>query len=139
VHLARIEDDFGKMIRRHLSTPKNPVARLNDAQGEIRSRKQIMAGVHAMSDAAGLLRTVGWTGGRAVALAPWPVARSGAIKVNADQGRIRCGWIRATAFSKTDHHRSDSEAVSLTVSRRVSPTPSGRGLRQIRPSRPPLQ
>ncbi len=70
VHLARIEDDFEKMIRGHISTPMNPVATLSEAQGEIRSRTQIMAGIHAMSDAEALLRTVGWTGGRSVAQAP---------------------------------------------------------------------
>ncbi len=70
VHLARIEDDFEKMIRGHISTPMNPVATLSEAQGEIRSRTQIMAGIHAMSDAEALLRTVGWTGGRSLAQAP---------------------------------------------------------------------
>jgi hypothetical protein len=49
-HLALIEENFVEMIRRHLSGRKNPVGLLVDEHGASRSREQIMASVHAMTE-----------------------------------------------------------------------------------------
>ena len=49
-HLALVEKDFEQMIRRHLSGHKNPVGLLVNDRGQARSREQIMASVHAMTD-----------------------------------------------------------------------------------------
>jgi hypothetical protein len=49
-HLSLIEDNFVGMIRRHLSGHKNPVGLLLGEGGEPRSREEIMASVHAMTD-----------------------------------------------------------------------------------------
>ena len=49
-HLALIEENFERMIRRHLSGHKNPVGLLADSSGKARSREQIMASVHTMTD-----------------------------------------------------------------------------------------
>lgn len=49
-HLALIERNFQEMIRRHVVGHTNPVALLVDEQGATRTRTQIMAIVHAMTD-----------------------------------------------------------------------------------------
>lgn len=49
-HLALIEHNFAAMIRRHAAGKKNPVGLLNDDNGAPRTREQIMATVHAMTD-----------------------------------------------------------------------------------------
>jgi len=49
-HLALIEENFVAMIRRHVSGHQNPVGLLLDERGAKRSREQIMAGVHAMTE-----------------------------------------------------------------------------------------
>lgn len=49
-HLALIEHNFAAMIRRHVSGAKNPVGLLNDDNGSPRTREQIMATVHAMTE-----------------------------------------------------------------------------------------
>ena len=49
-HLALVETNFVTMIRRHLTGHVNPVGLLTNASGEPRSREQILAGVHAMTD-----------------------------------------------------------------------------------------
>jgi hypothetical protein len=49
-HLALIERNFEQMIRRHLSGHDNPVGLLVNEDGQARSREQIMARVHAMTD-----------------------------------------------------------------------------------------
>ena len=50
VHLALIEFNFAKMIRRHLGGDPNPVGLATDASGQPRSREEIMAGVHAWTE-----------------------------------------------------------------------------------------
>jgi hypothetical protein len=50
VHLALIEIDFTAMVRRHVSGSSNPVRLLQDDEGNRRSREQIMAAVHAMTE-----------------------------------------------------------------------------------------
>ncbi|MGH2585267.1 MAG: DinB family protein [Dehalococcoidia bacterium] len=50
-HLAGIEKNFNRMIRRHLDGVVDPVGLRNNADGTPRSREQIMAGVHAMTEA----------------------------------------------------------------------------------------
>lgn len=49
-HLALIERNFAQMIRRQLSGHENPVGLLVDEDGHARTRDQIMARVHAMTD-----------------------------------------------------------------------------------------
>jgi hypothetical protein len=49
-HLALVENNFVAMIRRHVSGDQNPVGLLKDEKGETRSREEIMAGIHAMTD-----------------------------------------------------------------------------------------
>lgn len=49
-HLALVERNFVGMIRRHLSGHENPVGLLADDEGAPRTREQIMASVHAMTD-----------------------------------------------------------------------------------------
>src|SRR5947209_6391469 len=50
-HLSLIEQNFNRMIRRHLEGDANPVGLLTDADGRPRPREEIMAGVHAMTEA----------------------------------------------------------------------------------------
>ncbi len=50
VHLALIEFNFAKMIRRHLEGDPNPVALRTDASGRERPMEEIMAGVHAWTE-----------------------------------------------------------------------------------------
>lgn len=50
-HLAGIEKNFNRMIRRHLSGDANPVGLITDPDGAPRSREQIMAVVHQMTEA----------------------------------------------------------------------------------------
>jgi DinB superfamily len=50
-HLAGIEKNFNAMIRRHLAGDANPVGLLTDADGQPRSRDQVMAAVHEMTEA----------------------------------------------------------------------------------------
>jgi hypothetical protein len=50
VHLALIEHNFAAMIRRHVAGDANPVGLLTDKDGKERSREDIMAGVHAMTE-----------------------------------------------------------------------------------------
>jgi hypothetical protein len=49
-HLALIERNFQQMIRRHLTGHENPVGLLVNEDGHARTREQIMARVHAMTD-----------------------------------------------------------------------------------------
>jgi hypothetical protein len=51
VHLAGIELNFVRMVRRHLEGVANPVGLLSDDNGRERSRDEIMKGVHAMTEA----------------------------------------------------------------------------------------
>ncbi len=50
-HLAGIERSFNGMIRRHFAGDPNPVGLLTDADGQPRTRDQIMAAVHEMTEA----------------------------------------------------------------------------------------
>ena len=50
-HLALVEGDFEKMIRRQLAGHQNPVGLLVSDQGEARSREEIMALVNARTEA----------------------------------------------------------------------------------------
>jgi hypothetical protein len=50
VHLALIEHDFVRMIRRHLSGEANPVGLMQRDDGSQRSREELMQMVHAMTE-----------------------------------------------------------------------------------------
>lgn len=50
-HLALVERDFEKMIRRQLAGHQNPVGLLVSDQGEVRSREEIVALVNARTEA----------------------------------------------------------------------------------------
>lgn len=118
-HLALIETNFARMIRRHLSGEANPVGLLEDEHGSSRSRGQIMALVHEMTDDyqrehhADSFSTAVALGARARGAtlqllselsdeqldqalpgAPWSDGTIGAvIKVNADHARMHWGWL----------------------------------------------
>ena len=49
-HLAGIEANFNRMIRRHLAGDANPVDLLTDKDGSPRTREQIMVVVHKMTE-----------------------------------------------------------------------------------------
>jgi hypothetical protein len=118
-HLAGIERDFVRMIRRHLDGDPNPVALRDGGDGAPRTREQIMAMVHertegirrsheakALSEVVALGQQV-----RAEMLAllaelsdeqlleplpgaPWADGTIGAvIAVNADHGRMHWKWL----------------------------------------------
>jgi len=50
-HLAGIEKNFNRMIRRHLAGETNPVGLREDGRGQPRPREAIMAMVHEMTEA----------------------------------------------------------------------------------------
>jgi hypothetical protein len=50
VHLAGIEGNFNRMIRRGLEGQSNPVGLMTDTSGRERTREEIMAGVHKMNE-----------------------------------------------------------------------------------------
>ncbi len=50
VHLSLIEHNFVRIVRRHIGGDANPVGLLNNNDGTPRSREEIMAGVHAMTE-----------------------------------------------------------------------------------------
>ncbi|HUY16169.1 MAG TPA: DinB family protein [Acidimicrobiales bacterium] len=50
-HLALVENDFVRMIRRQLAGHSNPVALLADDRGEVRTREQIMKIVNERTEA----------------------------------------------------------------------------------------
>jgi hypothetical protein len=49
-HLALVERDFNAMVRRHLDGHANPVGIMLDAQGNARTRAEILADVHASTE-----------------------------------------------------------------------------------------
>lgn len=49
-HLALIERNFAQMVRRHVRGDSDPVGLARDGSGTPRSREQIMAAVHEMTD-----------------------------------------------------------------------------------------
>jgi len=51
VHLSRIEFNFAAMIRKYFEGHANPVGLRQDDSGRERSREEIMASVHAMTEA----------------------------------------------------------------------------------------
>jgi hypothetical protein len=119
-HLALIERNFAAMIRRHISGHKNPVGLAKDDSGAPRTRDQIMASVHAMTEEWQLqhhgksLHEVVALGAsaRAVSLellseltdeqleevlpgAPWADGTvGGVIAANADHGRMHWKWAK---------------------------------------------
>ena len=118
-HLALIEHNFVAMIRRHVSGDPNPVGLLNNTDGTPRSRADIMASVHLMTEQWQLkhrgsdLDAVVALGqhARAVSLtlmseltdeqlgevlpgAPWADGTiGGVIGANADHGRMHWKWV----------------------------------------------
>jgi hypothetical protein len=49
-HLALIERNFAQMVRRHVNGDNDPVGMSRDSSGAPRTRDQIMAAVHEMTD-----------------------------------------------------------------------------------------
>lgn len=118
-HLALIERNFEQMIRRHLSGHQNPVGLLVNQDGQARSREQIMASVHAMTDEFqlehhddSLSDVVALTGdARSATLrllselsdtqlaerlegAPWADGTlGGVLGVNAEHGKMHWNWV----------------------------------------------
>jgi DinB family protein len=119
-HLSGIEKNFNRMIRRHFDGAENPVGLRTNADGSVRTRDEIMAGVHAMTEAWVLehreksLDEVVALGQqvRAETLAllaslsearlaeklpgaPWADGSvGGVLAVNADHGRMHWRWVR---------------------------------------------
>ena len=119
-HLAGIEKNFNAMIRRHLAGDSNPVGLATGADGQPRTRDQIMASVHEMTEAwvlehrAKSLSEVVALGqairSETLALlaalsdgqlaeklpgAPWADGSvGGVLAVNADHGRMHWKWIK---------------------------------------------
>jgi hypothetical protein len=118
-HLAGIEKNFVRMIRRHLAGDANPVGLRANADGTTRTREQVMASVHeiteawvrmhsdkplsdvvalnqaARADTLALLSEL--TDAQLLATlpgAPWADGTIGAvIAVNADHGRMHWKWL----------------------------------------------
>lgn len=119
-HLALIERNFAAMVRRHVSGHSNPVGLTHDDSGTARSREQIMASVHAMTEEWQIehhgktLDEVVALGqsARAVTLqllselsddqlaetlpgAPWADGTvGGVLAANADHGRMHWKWVK---------------------------------------------
>ncbi len=118
-HLSLIEHNFAGMVRKHVAGHANPVGLTTDASGQARTRDQIMATVHAMTDEwqhkhAGKsfdeVVALGQTA-RAVTLtllaelsneqlletlpgAPWADGTiGGVLAANADHGRMHWKWV----------------------------------------------
>lgn len=119
-HLALIERNFAAMIRRHVSGHANPVGLTHDDSGAARTRDQIMASVHAMTEewqvehrgkSLGEVVALGQSA-RAVTLellseltdeqleqvlpgAPWADGTvGGVLAANADHGRMHWRWVK---------------------------------------------
>jgi len=118
-HLALIEGNFVAMMHRHVSGHQNPVGLLVDDHGASRSREQIMANVHAMTEQFqqehhndSLSEIVALTArARAASLAllaelsddqlderlegaPWADGTlGGVLGVNADHGAMHWNWV----------------------------------------------
>lgn len=123
-HLALIERNFAAMVRRHVAGDANPVGLLTDEKGEARTREQIMATVHEMTEnwqrkhqTATLAEVVALTAAaRAETLnllaeltddqllerlpgAPWSDGTiGGVIGANADHARSHWGWATAAGL-----------------------------------------
>ena len=119
-HLTGIERNFNRMIRRHLAGDQNPVGLMSGPDGAPRSREQIMAIVHEMTE-SWVREHRGKSFSEVVALgqqaraetlallaeltdaqleeklpgAPWADGTIGAVlAVNADHGRMHYRWIK---------------------------------------------
>jgi hypothetical protein len=127
-HLALIETNFVQMIRRHLTGHQNPVGLLKDDTGVARTREQIMAGVHALTDRyqrdhdKDSFSTVValTTQARSLTLqllaehsdeqltehlegAPWADGTlSGVLATNADHARVHWKWVTETGLLAHD-------------------------------------
>ncbi len=123
-HLALIEHNFASMVRRHLAGDAHPVGLLTGETGEPRSREEIMATVHEMTEkwqrkhhASSLAEVVALTAGaRAETLtllseltdeqllerlpgAPWADGTiGGVLGANADHARSHWGWATAAGL-----------------------------------------
>jgi len=119
-HLALIELNFAQMIRRHVAGDENPVGLRIGKDGQPRSREQVMAGVHAMTDefqrahrGDNLSQVVALTAsarGETLRLlselsdeqlaevlpgAPWEDGTvGGVLTANAGHGRMHWDWVR---------------------------------------------
>jgi len=119
-HLALIERNFASMIRKHIAGEKNPVGLTHDKSGTPRTRDQIMASVHAMTEEWQLehhgksLEEVVALGASARAItlqllselsdeqleeklpgAPWADGTiGGVLAANADHGRMHWKWAK---------------------------------------------
>ena len=119
-HLAGIEKSFNRMIRRHLDGDKEPLGPRTDAEGNPRSREQIMASVHESNEdwvsrhrgmSLSEIVAVGQqVRGETLALlaelsdeqlleqlpgAPWADGTiGGVLAVNGDHGRMHWSWLR---------------------------------------------
>jgi DinB superfamily len=120
VHLALIEHNFVRMIRRHLAGDANPVGLRNDDSGRERPREEIMATVHAMTEEwqrkhagkplseviavgqAARAETLKLLGeltdaqlGETLPGAPWADGTiGGVLAVHADHGRMHWHWVK---------------------------------------------
>ena len=119
-HLAGIETNFVRMIRRHLAGDPNPVALRTNSDGTERTMEQIMATVHKMTEdwvaeqrvkSLSEVVALGQTA-RAETLAlmgeltdeqlaeklpgaPWSDGTiGGVLSVNADHGRVHWQWAK---------------------------------------------
>jgi len=119
-HLAGIEKNFNRMIRRHLAGDGNPVGLTTEPDGAPRTREQIMAIVHEMTESwvrqhegtslSEVIALGQGVRGETLALlaeltdaqleeklpgAPWADGTIGAVMgVNADHGRMHYTWVR---------------------------------------------
>lgn len=118
-HLAGIEKNFVRMIRRHLGGDANPVGLRENADGTPRTMEQIMAGVHEMTESwvrehrgkslSAVIALNQASRAETLALlseltdeqlieklpgAPWADGTIGAVlAVNADHGRMHWKWL----------------------------------------------
>ncbi len=125
VHLALIEFNFAKMVRRHVAGDANPVGLTHDSSGKERTRDEIMASVHAWTEewqkehaTKSLSEVVAiGQGARAETLkliseltneqlaeklpgAPWADGTiGGVLGANADHGRMHWHWAKEGAKS----------------------------------------
>ncbi len=132
-HLALIEHNFIAMVRRQLAGDANPVGIVTSRDGIARSREQIMASVHAMTDEYqrahhddSFSRVVALTSdARAQTLhllaelsdeqldetlvgAPWADGTiGGVLGANADHARMHWTWVR-DAFGESSRLSDDT-------------------------------
>lgn len=128
-HLSLIEHNFAAMVRRHVGGDANPVGLATDGDGKPRSRADIMATVHAMTEqwqqkhAEKSLSEVVALGqhARSVTLAllaeltdeqldevlpgaPWADGTiGGVLAANADHGRMHWKWVTDAPNFAGDH------------------------------------